>query len=69
MTEEEKQKKIAELEKKKEEYWKKRYKRSVYEFFDDPDPDYSKMTPDVAESCEKLSEIIAKMKQQDNGIK
>ena len=63
LSEEEKQKKLAELQRKKDEYWEARYKRNVYEF-GDYDPDYSKMTPFVERMVERGRQKIAEIKKQ-----
>ena len=49
LSEEERAKKIAEIEKQRELYWKERYKQNFYEF-GDGEVDYSVVTPDVAEA-------------------
>ena len=67
LSEEEKQQKIAELEQRKKEYWEERYRRNVYEF-GDYDPDYSKVTPDVAEWDKKIKARLAEIKKaQEQG--
>jgi len=64
LSEEERAKKIAEIEKQKELYWKERYKQTFYEF-GDAEPDYSVVTPDVAEADKRIKKIIAQIKENE----
>ena len=63
LSEEEKAKKIAEIEKQRELYWKERYKQTFYEF-GDAEPDYSVVTPDVAEAIERGKQKIIEIKKK-----
>ena len=68
LSEEEKQKKIAELEQRKKEYWEERYRRNVYEFGDYDGPEDPEMTPDVAEWDKKVKARLAEIKKaQEQG--
>ena len=80
LSEEEKQKKIAELEQRKREYWENERKYYVYEFgenerkyyvyeFGDYDgPEDPEMTPDVAEWDKKVKARLAEIKKaQEQG--
>ncbi len=64
LSEEERAKKIAEIEKQRELYWKERYKRNIYEF-GDGEVDYSVVTPDVAEADKRIKKIIAQIKENE----
>ena len=63
LSEEEKQKKLAELQRKKDEYWEERMRRNVYDFGAYV-PDYSKMTPFVERMVERGRQKIAEIKKQ-----
>lgn len=63
LSEEEKTKKIAEIEKQRELYWKERYKQNFYEF-GDGEVDYSVVTPDVAEAIERGKQKIIDIKNK-----
>ena len=65
LSEEEKQKKLAELQRKKDEYWEARYKRNVYEFGDYDGPEDTEMTPDVEEWDKMIKEKIANMRKEN----
>ena len=68
LSEEEKQKKIAELEQRKREYWEERYRRNVYEFGDYDGPEDPEMSPGVAMADKRIKEIIAEIKKaQEQG--
>ena len=63
LSEEERAKKIAEIEKQRELYWKERYKQNFYEF-GDGEVDYSVVTPDVAEAIERGKQKIIDIKNK-----
>lgn len=63
LSEEERTKKIAEIEKQRELYWKERYKQNFYEF-GDGEVDYSVVTPDVAEAIERGKQKIIDIKNK-----
>ena len=67
LSEEEKQKKIAELEQRKKEYWEERYRRNVYEFGDYDGPEDPEMSPGVAMADKRIKEIIAQLKKEELG--
>ena len=68
LSEEEKQKKIAEIERQKKEYWEERYRRNVYEFGDYDGPEDPEMSPGVAMADKRIKEIIAEIKKaQEQG--
>ena len=73
LSEEEKQKKIAELEQRKREYWENERKYYVYEFGDYDGGDYDgpedpEMSPGVAMADKRIKEIIAEIKKaQEQG--
>ena len=64
LSEEEKQKKLAELQRKKDEYWEERMRRNVYDFGAYV-PDYSKMTLDVEQWDQMIKEKIANMRKEN----
>ena len=68
LSEEEKQKKIAELEQRKREYWENERKYYVYEFGDYDGPEDPEMSPGVAMADKRIKEIIAEIKKaQEQG--
>ena len=67
LSEEEKQKKIAELEQRKREYWENERKYYVYEFGDYDGPEDPEMSPGVAMADKRIKEIIAQLKKEELG--
>ena len=67
LSEEEKQKKIAELEQRKREYWENERKYYVYEFGDYDGPEDPEMSPGVAMADKRIKEIIAQLKKEEQG--
>ena len=64
LSEEERAKKIAEIEKQRELYWKERYKRNIYEFGDydgpeEPQPE----APSVITASKEIEEKIRRIKE------
>ncbi len=63
LSEEERAKKIAEIEKQRELYLKERYKRNIYEFGDYDGPEDTEMTPMMKELDAEIKEKIRKIKE------
>ena len=68
LSEEEKQKKIAELEQRKREYWENERKYYVYEFGDYDGPEDPEMTPFMRKMDQMVKARLAEIKKaQEQG--